>query len=104
MEVTTSPGLVARADGIFSAQTNKPTTFTLAFSLASVCIIPNTDAAPHISHFISSIAGLGLIEIPPVSNVIPFPTNTMGCLSFAPPLYSMVIILDGSSLPLPTDK
>ena len=89
---------------MFSAQTKSPTTLTLAFSLARVCIIPNTDAAPHISHFISSIAEPGLSEIPPVSKVMPLPTRTSGCLSLAPPLYSIVIILDGSSLPLPTDR
>ena len=65
---------------------------------------PKTDAAPPISHFISSIFPLGLSEIPPVSNVIPFPTSTAGATFFGPPLYSIIIILGGSILPLATDK
>ena len=73
-------------------------------SLARAIITPNTEAAPHISHFISSIAGDGFNDIPPVSKVIPFPTRTIGFSPAFPPLCSIVIILEGSSLPLPTLK
>ena len=81
-----------------------PTTLTSAFMLASEHITPKTVPAPHISHFISSMPELGLIEIPPVSKVIPFPTRAIGFSPFLPPLYSIIIILGGSSLPLDTLK
>ena len=81
-----------------------PTTLTFAFTLAKVDITPKTVAAPHISHFISSIAGLGLIETPPVSNVTPLPTRATGFSEGLPPLYSITIILAGSALPLETLK
>ena len=89
---------------MFSAHAITPTTLTFAFNLASAIMVPNTDAAPHMSHFISSIAGEGLREIPPVSKVIPLPTRTIGFSDDFPPVYSIVIILEGSSLPLPTLK
>ena len=38
IDVTTSPGLVARAEGIFSAQARRPTTLTLALILARAII------------------------------------------------------------------
>ena len=75
-----------------------------AFILARVDITPKTVAAPHISHFISSIAGLGLIDTPPVSNVTPFPTRAIGFSDGFAPLYSITIILAGSILPLETLK
>ena len=54
------------------------------------------------SHFISSIPGLGLIETPPVSKVTPFPTSAIGFSEGFPPLYSITIILAGSILPAET--
>ena len=89
---------------MFSAQAITPTTLTFASSLASVDMTPKTVAAPHISHFISSIPCGGFNETPPVSNVIPFPTSATGLSDGFPPLYSITIILEGSSLPRPTDK
>ena len=47
-----------------------------------------------------SPAGLGLMDTPPVSKVTPFPTNAIGLSLDLPPLYSMTIILAGSSLPV----
>uniref|UniRef100_A0A1B0C497 Uncharacterized protein n=1 Tax=Glossina palpalis gambiensis TaxID=67801 RepID=A0A1B0C497_9MUSC len=41
--------------------------------LHTACIIPNTAPAPHISYFISSMRCEGFSEIPPESNVNPFP-------------------------------
>ena len=41
-------------------------------------IVPKTEAAPHMSYFISSISAAGLSEIPPASKVNPLPTSTMG--------------------------
>ena len=61
-------------------------------------IVPKTVADPHISYFISSILPAGLMEIPPASNVSPFPTNTLG-FSSPPFMYSRIINLGGSSVP-----
>ena len=84
--VTTSPGFVAEPLGMFSAEATIAT--TLIFRLSSLIdfIVPITLAAPHISYFISSIPLLGFTDIPPVSKVIPLPTNTIGFSFLAPPL------------------
>jgi hypothetical protein len=39
------------------------------------------------SNFISSIAGGGFKDIPPVSNVTPMPTKAVGAEPRVPPLY-----------------
>ena len=44
------------------------------------------------------------METPPVSKVTPLPTSAIGFSLALPPLYSMTIILAGSSLPLETLK
>jgi hypothetical protein len=51
--------------------------------------IPRTATAPDLSNFMWDIAGAGLIEIPPESNVIPFPTTATVLPRRAPPAYSM---------------
>ena len=71
---------------------------------AIALIVPTTLADPVISYFISSIAGLGLILIPPVSKVMPLPTMILGFFVFAAPEYCIIINLDSCALPLPTDK
>ena len=78
-----------------------PTTFSSGFNKASALKTPRTTAEPHISYFISSILPAGLIDIPPESNVNPFPTNTLG---FLPPpfIYSRIINFGGSSVPCAT--
>ena len=52
--------------------------FTGAFLVAKVKIVESTLAAPPMSARILSMLEDGLREIPPVSKVIPFPTNTTG--------------------------
>ena len=47
---------------------------------------PRTAAAPHMSNFISSIAPGGLMEMPPVSNVMPLPTSDIGGVDALVPL------------------
>ena len=64
-----------------------------------IFITPNTTPDPHISYFISSIFEDGLIEIPPLSNVSPLPTNILGFCFFAPPMYSIIINFSGTSVP-----
>ena len=78
MLVTTSPGLVARPEGMFSQAGMRPTTLTGAFISAIVRNVPSTAAAPHMSNFIWSMSRPGLSEMPPVSNVMPLPTSTHG--------------------------
>jgi hypothetical protein len=52
------------------------------------------------SYFISSMFWAGLIEIPPLSNVTPFPTSTTGAP--VPPLYSSAMNRGSSALPCDT--
>ena len=85
MLVTTSPGLTAWPSGMFSQAGIKPTTLMAGLSRLKDLNTPSTLAAPHMSNFISSISGEGLIEMPPVSKVMPLPTNTTGADDFAVP-------------------
>ncbi|MNV73244.1 hypothetical protein D3C71_1663820 [compost metagenome] len=86
MLVTTSPGFTARPSGMFSHAGIKPTTLIAGCSSANARKVPSTLAAPHMSNFISSISAEGLMEMPPVSKVIPLPTKTTGALFLAAPL------------------
>ncbi len=104
MLFTTSPGFVARPDGMFSQAATRPITLTFAFSSATARSTPKTLAAPHMSNFIWSISAAGLIEMPPVSNVMPLPTSTTGFCFFGLPRYSNTMNRGGSSLPLVTDR
>jgi hypothetical protein len=83
--VRMSPGLYALPSGMFSQLGIRPTTFTLGFSSASARKVPSTLAAPPMSYFISSISADGLIEMPPVSKVMPLPTSTTGASPLGPP-------------------
>ena len=46
---------------------------------------PSTVAAPHMSYFISSMPAPGFNEMPPLSKVMPLPTNTYGLSPVWPP-------------------
>ena len=85
MLVTTSPGFSARPSGMFSAAGINPTTVMAGCSSARARKVPSTLAAPHMSNFISSISPAGLIEMPPVSKVMPLPTSTTGASPLAAP-------------------
>ena len=64
-----------------------------------------TTAEPVMSHFICHIGyapKVGFSEIPPVSNVMPFPTSTTGGSLGGPPRYSTTTIRGGAAEPLPT--
>ena len=106
IDVTMSPGLVARPDGMFSQVGITPSTFTLSFSSAAARSAPSTEAAPHMSNFISSISAAGLIEMPPVSNVIPLPTSAIGSVKRPrlAPWYLATIRRGGWSEPFVTDR
>ena len=88
MLFTMSPGLVAWPLGMFSHAGTTPTTFTGRSIVATALNVPSTLAAPLMSNFISSIAGGGFNEMPPVSNVTPLPTSAVGASPRVPPLYS----------------
>ncbi len=85
MLVTMSPGLVALPPGMFSVAGITPTTLIGSLRVATACRVPSTEAAPHMSYFISSISPAGLIEMPPVSKVTPLPIRATGAWSFAAP-------------------
>ncbi len=71
----TSPGLSARPPGMFSVIGTTPTTSIGAFSSEIARIAPMTAAPPAMSSFIRSMPSAGLIEMPPVSKVMPLPTS-----------------------------
>jgi hypothetical protein len=54
------------------------------------------------SYFMSSMFCAGLIEMPPVSNVTPFPISTTG--GPAAPLYSSAMNRGSSALPCATES
>jgi hypothetical protein len=83
---TTSPGLNALPDGRFSVHGMIAITFASNSSSAIAPIADSTAAAPDMSYFISSMRSAGLIEMPPESNVTPFPTSTSGFSLSAAPL------------------
>ena len=101
---TMSPGLLALPSGRFSQAGASATTLSGSASVAHVSIAPMTLAAPHMSNFISSIAAAGLMEMPPESNVTPFPTSTMGAWERGAPRYSRTTSRGGSRLPRATDS
>ena len=102
MLVTTSPGLTARPSGMFSQLGISPTTLIAGLSSASARKTPSTLAAPHMSNFISSISAAGLIEMPPVSNVIPLPISTVGAFDLTAPSYRSTTNRSSCSEPLAT--
>ena len=104
MLVTTSPGLVALPPGMFSLAAMTPTTLIGSFISAMACRVPSTEAAPHMSNFISSISAAGLSEMPPVSKVMPLPISATGACLAGPPAYCRTISLGGSSEPRATDS
>ena len=81
-----SLGRDALEPGIFSAAA--ATTIRLIGSSAAIAafMVPRTLAAPHMSHFISSMPAEALMLMPPVSKVMPLPTSTTGRSPRLPPL------------------
>ena len=70
-----SLGLVAVSLGMFSANGAHASIATFSLSSAIAITAALTAAAPLISDFIASIPAAGFSAKPPVSKVIPFPTN-----------------------------
>ncbi|CAB5076014.1 unannotated protein [freshwater metagenome] len=70
-----SLGRVALSLGIFSASGAHVSMAIGSFNAAIANVAAHTAAAPLISDFIASIPKPGFRFKPPVSNVMPFPTN-----------------------------
>ncbi len=104
MLLTTSPGLMARPLGMFSQVGTMTTRFSFGLSSATARSVPSTLAAPPMSNFISSISAAGLIEMPPVSKVMPLPTSTIGACVFAAPWYCATMKRGGSAEPCATAR
>ncbi|CPB10139.1 Uncharacterised protein [Mycobacterium tuberculosis] len=73
--VSTSPGRCAVADGMFSAIGTVAITSIGSRSRAASVTVAITAAAPPMSEVMWCIDAAGLIEMPPVSKVIPLPTK-----------------------------
>ncbi len=81
--VSTSPGRCAVDDGMFSAIGTVAVTSAATPSFAASTTVATTAAAPAMSEVIASIPAAGLMEMPPVSKVMPLPTSaTFGALRF----------------------
>src|SRR6202046_473170 len=75
--VTTSPGLKAWPSGMFSQEQTTQRTRTLSLSWAMARMVAIMVAAPAMSYFILSMSAAGLMEMPPVSKVMPLPMRPM---------------------------
>ena len=106
MEICTSPGFCARPPGMFSLEGTTAITLHEGFSVAMARIAPIMAAPPHMSYFIFSMSFAGLMEIPPVSNVMAFPTRprTGAPGSNFSGVYVMMIMRGGSALPCATES
>ena len=94
-----SPGLYEEPEGRFSVSAAIPTRLTPRRRSAAARTVPIAVAAPIMSHFMSPIFSAGLIEIPPESNVTPFPTSATGASPFRPPRYSRTTTRGSSAAP-----
>ena len=88
---------------MFSAAGTQPVTFTPSPSDAIARMAPITAAAPDMSAFISSMLAAGLMEMPPVSKVMPLPTRAT-CEVAPRGAYVMRTRRGGRDEPLPTPK
>ncbi len=99
---------VARLDGAAArhvfGRRNEPDHVQGQAQLAASVSAAITAAEPLMSNFISSIAPGSLSEMPPVSNVMPLPTSTMGAFGAFGPLYSMTMKRGGTALPWVTAR
>ena len=85
-EVSTSPGKYALPSGIFLTAGTKILRFIGKSISATALSVPKTEAAPHISNFISSMFAGGFRQIPPVSKQTPLPIKIIGASLLLLPL------------------
>ena len=94
---------MALPPGMFSAAGTMPTTRMGAFSIEMARMAQMTAAPPAMSSFIRSMPSAGLIEIPPVSNVMPLPTSpSTGEAGALTGSCRSTIMRGGVALPCPT--
>ncbi len=101
--VITSPGRCALPPGMFSADGSQPVTRMGRPSSAMAFTAPRTAAAPAMSDFISSMLAAGLIEMPPVSKVMPLPTSAR-CVVAPSGEYARRVSRGGLAEPMPTAR
>ena len=95
--------MIARPPGMFSVVGTMPMTLIGALSSAMARIAPITAAPPAMSSFIRSMPSAGLIEMPPVSKVMPLPTRPSTGAAGAPGgSWRSTIMRGGSALPRAT--
>ena len=75
MAVSDVAGLEALPEGMFSAAQTMAMTLTAGLSWAMARMAPIMAAPPAMSYFIFSMLSAGLMEMPPVSKVMPLPTR-----------------------------
>ena len=73
----TSPGRYALPEGMFLAIGSQPVTATSGLRAAIASMVAATAAAPAMSEVISHMPCDGLMDTPPVSNVMPLPTSAI---------------------------
>src|SRR3989344_597539 len=100
---------MASAEMAFSADGTRATMFFLSPILAAAAMVARTEDPPDISRCMSCILPLGFTLSPPVSEVIPFPTSTIGAKDLAllavglpAPQYSAIMSLVSLLVPCPT--
>src|SRR5207253_453072 len=97
------PDAIARPPGMFSVVGTTPMTLIGALSVAIARIAQTTAAPPAMSSFIRSMPSAGLMEMPPVSKVMPLPTRPRTGDAGAPGgSWRMTISRGGSLLPRAT--
>ena len=99
--VMTSPGRVEPPPGMFSARHSHAVTLTGRPSSAMATMAWWIVAAPAMSLFMTCMLAAGLMEIPPVSNVMPLPTRAR-CLAALAGEYSTLTRRGPRSDPRPT--
>ena len=80
----TSPGRSEPPEIEFSAAATSPTTGTGQPTAPSAAMVAMTAPPPVMSRFMLAIASPGLMEMPPVSKVMPLPTSTTGGVRRSP--------------------
>ena len=81
--VRTSAGRWAAPEGMFSAMHSQAVALTGRPRPARASTVLRTTAAPAMSHFMSPMPRAGLMEMPPVSKVMPLPTRAILAVALA---------------------
>ena len=104
MARSTSPGLVAEPDGMFSVAATSPCTSTGGRSRGSTLRTPRTAAAPDMSPFMRTMPSAVLRSSPPESNVMPLPISAIRRRAVPRGTYARWMNRGGSTLPRLTPR